>query len=130
MSENEKYVDPLHMHPDTYKVEHTRETYYLNKRLLDSKNAWGNLSELVETHKMKLTLFDEMDKTDDSVKLHAFADGVQQLEFKLQRLWGFSENAHFHEWYLVPKCTCPKMDNADYRGTKYGITSGDCPVHG
>lgn len=122
-------TDPLHMSPETLKVEHTRKTYYLNKHLLDRQNCWLNLEDLIKTHKEKLDIFDLMDKTDDRNELRELAGQVQDKEFELQRLWKFSIDAKFHEWYLVPKCTCPKMDNADARGTKYSIFSSDCPIH-
>jgi hypothetical protein len=45
-------------------------------------------------------------------------------------VWGFDQNPNFHHWYTVPKCRCPKLDNAERWGTSYGIVSGSCPIHG
>lgn len=56
---------------------------------------------------------------------------LEDLEFEMQRVWGFSQNANYHTWWLKGEyCTCPKMDNMDpafYGGGKI-ITQG-CPVH-
>ena len=56
---------------------------------------------------------------------------LEDVEFRLQGLWGFKQDSAYHTWWLKPKsCTCPKMDNADpafYGGGK--IINGDCPIH-
>lgn len=130
IDENKNYNDPLHINPEVYHVDHPRESYYLNKRLLDAKNAWGNVKDLVETHLKKLDLFDEIDAGKWDEKLPEAAKELEKIEFTLQSLWGFDCNAQFHEWYLIPKCECPIMDNRERQGTKYNIINLSCPVHG
>lgn len=129
MSILETGKDPLHIDPSIYKVEHPRESYYLNKNLLDRQNAWENIEELINFHKRKLDLFDEIDNGLWDNNLPKAAQKLQEIEFNMQEAWKFGKNAEFHEWYLIPKCTCPVMDNMELRGTKYNIFSGDCPVH-
>ena len=70
-----------------------------------------------------------MEQADDVYLLRKFAKQVTRIEYQLQEAWGFKKNRFMHEWYLVPKCKCPKMDNAEARGTKYQIISGNCPIH-
>ena len=56
---------------------------------------------------------------------------LESVEFRLQELWGFKQDAKYHTWWLKPKaCTCPKMDNTDpaYYGAGK-IINGDCPIH-
>jgi hypothetical protein len=52
------------------------------------------------------------------------------IEYRLQDLWGFTrDSAYFKRWYR-PRCTCPKMDNNDRYPTEHYITTMDCPLHG
>jgi hypothetical protein len=57
---------------------------------------------------------------------------LEELEYRMQHMWGFQENSKFHTWWRKPKtCTCPEDDNKDIMA--YGhhrVTSSDCPVHG
>lgn len=130
LNENGQYNDPLHIDTEDYKISHPRETYYLNKRLIDRQNCWTNVPQIIEAHLEKLDLFDEIDAGKWNDILPAAAKQLKQIEFKMQRLWKFGEDARFHEWYLIPKCECPKMDNADMRGTDYSVINAECPVHG
>lgn len=56
---------------------------------------------------------------------------LEELEFEMQNVWGFEQDAKKHTWWLrCEYCTCPKMDNTDpafYGGGK--IISENCPVH-
>lgn len=58
------------------------------------------------------------------------SERVTELEFELQRLWGFPQDKEFHRYWLnIGSCSCPKMDNMDRLG--YGrIINLGCPVHG
>lgn len=114
-----------------YLVEYKTHKYYINKKLCDmQKLSEDNIRGIVQKHIQKLMMFEQMEETDDPNKLKELAQIVNDIEFDLQELWGFALDENFHEWYLVPKCTCPKLDNIDRRGTKYRIFSGDCPIHG
>lgn len=64
------------------------------------------------------------------MKINGMVQIIQELEFALQKEWGFPQDANYHTYWSRPKsCTCPKMDNADYFGFGKIITS-DCPLHG
>lgn len=115
-------------------VYNGKPMYNLNGRLIESQGVTDEqLKRLLVLHELKLFLFELMEKTDDPVQLKAGADLFEQIEFALQRNWNFTEDAGFHEWYTVPKCRCPKLDNAERRfpgaSVDLRIYSGDCPIH-
>ena len=58
------------------------------------------------------------------------SDKVTELEFELQRLWGFPQDEEFHKYWLsVGHCECGAIDNLERLG--YGrIINLGCPVHG
>ena len=58
------------------------------------------------------------------------SDKVTELEFELQRLWGFPQDEEFHRYWLsVGHCKCGTLDNLERLG--YGrIINLGCPVHG
>jgi hypothetical protein len=97
----------------------------LNERLAVAQGVTPDqLKELVNLHNQKLEIFKlmgETDDADDADELKKLAAQVEEVEFALQKNWNFTQDKNFHEWYLVPKCACPKMDNADNKGTPYGI---------
>ena len=56
---------------------------------------------------------------------------LQELEYSMQKEWGFEVNANYHTWWLEHKeCTCPKLDNKDpvYFGAGKIINS-TCKIH-
>lgn len=58
------------------------------------------------------------------------SDKVTELEFELQRLWGFPQDKEFHKYWLsVGHCECPPLDNLERLGHGRIINLG-CPVHG
>lgn len=58
------------------------------------------------------------------------SDKVTELEFELQRLWGFPQDKEFHRYWLsVGHCKCGAIDNLERLG--YGrIINLGCPIHG
>ena len=87
------------------------------------------LNTLKELHRELYQVYRQMQATDVASELKALARQCTEIEFKQQEAWGFPKSESQHNWYKVPKCTCPKLDNADYRGTPYRIYSDDCPIH-
>lgn len=120
------------MTDDKFVVYHNKKpVYQLNEKLAQKQGCTDQeIINLVNLHQYKLSVFDLMEATDDVAELRRLADIVKSIEFELQKNWHFPQNADFHEWYRVPKCTCPVMDNADLRGTKYRIYAPNCPIHG
>ena len=121
---------PFKNHDKKLLVEYKGKTVVLNSRLLDRQKAWDNLDEIKNLHLEKLKIFEQMELTDVKEDLKNYAQEIEQLEFKLQKAWGFSQDRNYHYWYDVPKCICPKLDNRDNYGTEYRIFDSTCPVHG
>jgi len=53
----------------------------------------------------------------------------QHLEYCLQALWRFELDSRYHKDYLLPGCTCPKMDNDDIYPIQR-LVNADCILHG
>ena len=87
---------------------------------------------LLSLHKDRLELLDTMREAEveDLAALALCRDEHERLQFSLQIAWGFEPNADHHPWYDLPHCACPKLDNYDVRGLKYGYINQDCPLHG
>lgn len=103
----------------------------LSESLIAQQGLTPDRIELLkEYHVRKFNVIAKMEGTDDSGELKVLAEKVKEIEFELQRLWGFDKDETYHYWYEVPKCQCPKIDNAERRGTNYQIVNMDCPVHG
>lgn len=108
-----------------------KKLYNLNSSLVLRQGVTRDeLQELKKLHREKNEIFEDMRSTDDSVELKKFAARVEEIEFEMQKNWHFPQDRNFHEWYKVPKCKCPTMDNQDCRGTSRRIIFADCPVHG
>ena len=67
---------------------------------------------------------------EDITDIQEYIDLIQEIEFAMQRLWGFPEDRSFHtHWYHDPKCSCPTMDNDERQGYSKYVTES-CPLHG
>jgi hypothetical protein len=116
---------------DTTVMYNGEPVYNLNSSLVLKQGIdVSELRNLKALHAEKLKYFDLMRETDYKHKLKEYAHEIECIEFEMQKAWHFTQDRNFHEWYKVPKCTCPKMDNADNRGSNRRIIVMDCPVHG
>lgn len=116
---------------DTTVIFEGKPMYQLNSALVLRQGIdVSELRALKSLHAEKLKYFKLMEETDDKAKLREYAKEVECIEFEMQKNWHFEQDSRFHEWWRVPKCTCPKMDNEDRRGTKYKVIDPECPVHG
>ena len=105
---------------------------HLNQNLV----ARNNVS--YEAQMRLCELYDELDalieEGDASLSVEVnreIADKIEQLEFNLQRLWGFSESKFHHRyWSRLDMCLCnaDSMDNTDDFGYRRTIR-GNCPIH-
>lgn len=103
--------------------------YFVNALLLKQRNVSVAVAEeIIKLHKRRLWLYDYMGKALE-VELPQLAQEVEDLECELQELWGFRRDRTKHRWFMVPRCSCPKMDNGELLGTEYRIVFEDCPVH-
>lgn len=105
---------------------------HLNQNLVARNNvsytAQLQLCELYD----KLEALIEEGNASLSVEVNrGIADKIEQLEFNLQRLWGFPESQiHHRYWSKLNMCLCNanSMDNTDDFGYRRTIRL-DCPIH-
>jgi hypothetical protein len=103
----------------------------VNPTLIMERNVSDSaLERIKKLHLDRFNIKERMNETCDTGQLQMFANMIKDIEFELQDLWGFDRDHSMHDWYDVPKCTCPKMDNRERKGTGYQIVSLDCPIHG
>ena len=95
-------------------------------KLKPTAQAIANIKAL---HAKKFEIFMKMEATDDPDELKLLAKEVVLLEFALQKEWGFPPDEDYHEWYKVPKCSCPKIENTS-RAEYYRAYAPDCVIHG
>jgi hypothetical protein len=102
----------------------------LNERLIRNQTVSDTDKIIIHRlHELKHCVFQFMEDTDDVDKLKELAKIVESIEYRLQKHWGFKIDINMHDWYLVPKCSCPKSDNAGMKGTIYRTISGGCKIH-
>lgn len=119
-------------------VRDDKLVYRINGNLLKHKfpvvtSARKALKEIKALHHEKLDICDlmnVMDPVEDRESLIECDKELDNIEFKLQKAWGFPEDAKFHMFWERPYCTCAKLDNYDaYPGGIYSM-SGECPLYG
>ncbi len=110
--------------------------YALNAHLAKGQKCTDEqMKILIGLHNAKLDLFDDIEYvlTDEHIPSAEVAkewvDALAEIETEMQRNWNFPLDPNFHEWYLIPGCTCPTLDNMENRGTEYRVTHMDCIIH-
>lgn len=89
------------------------------------------LEAIAERHKSLADAFHDAAATSDRHHLRGIARRVEELEFHLQRLWRFDQDASYHtHWLRIPGCTCPVDANIALRGHKLRLIAKNCPVFG
>ena len=73
---------------------------------------------------------EHMRRCNDIDLLRDWASEWTRVQFDLQKLWGFPQNATYHKWWYLPQCTCPKIDNEDRYPIGFYYISEGCPIHG
>lgn len=106
---------------------------HLNQNLVARNNvSYTSQLQLCELYDELETLIAEGNASLSIEVNKEIADKIEQLEFNLQRLWGFPESKlHHRYWSRLDMCLCnaDSMDNLDDRGYRRTIRR-DCPVHG
>lgn len=103
----------------------------LNQALIDkNKVTPEKVEKIKELHLRKWDIFSQMEVETAKDILKAYAKLVETIEYELQSLWGFKKDKNYHEWFKVPQCQCPKVDNSERVGTPYPIYNKSCPIHG
>lgn len=122
----------IHLNDEVMIFKDHDHTIVLSKIMIDQQEVSKvDIEHIKNLHIEKLKVFEQMDalSSDNTDQLIDLAKEVEKIEFALQRVWGFPEDIKFHEWYTVPHCTCPSMDNEDRKGTPYCIINENCPIH-
>ena len=106
---------------------------HLNQKLVARNNvSYEAQLKLCELYDELESLIEEGNASLSVEVNREIADKIEQLEFNLQRLWGFPESQMHHRyWSRLDMCLCnaDSLDNLDDRGYRR-IIRMDCPVHG
>jgi hypothetical protein len=103
----------------------------INLKLAEKqKLSQETIKNIEKLHEEVQLILNAMKVTDDKNQLQQLSDDWHNLQFKLQKLWGFKEDINYHPWWELPKCTCPKLDNNDAWPTGFYCKIQDCPIHG
>ena len=105
---------------------------HLNQNLVARNNvSYASQIKLCELYDELDALIEEGDATFSVEVNREIAAKIEQIEFKLQRLWGFPESQlHHRYWSQLSMCLCNanSMDNTDDFGYRRTIRL-DCPIH-
>lgn len=102
----------------------------LNPDLVEQQQLTASQIELLENLHLSMSRHKDtpLNEIDD---IKAYVALIKEIEFAMQRLWGFDEDASYHNhWYLDPKCQCPVLDNRELQGMDRSIINLSCPLHG
>ena len=122
-------TDPLHIpNKDLTVVYKGEEKLLLNKNLLDSQAAWSNLSLIKGLHVVRLGIEDRMDTAPEIALKHLF-EVWMDVQYDLQKAWGFPIDPNYIREWDLRRCECPKLDNEDRYGTGTMVVSSECILH-
>jgi len=103
----------------------------INQNLVNrQKVSADDVQKIVKLQTIRKYFYDFIELSNDKEEIRRLDKIITQIEFKLQKLWGFPQNRNFHRWFDVPKCSCPKCDNADSLGSEFRIINPNCIIHG
>lgn len=89
------------------------------------------VEELKKVYIEMFKVFEQMENTSSPIRLYCLNKSIEPLEFKMQELFGFKVDSNYHRyWCECPKCTCPKIDNREMRGTGMRYYDSGCIIHG
>ena len=109
----------------------------LNNRLIEKQGLDEKTVRLIEEKHSELNqiieILNGLDwKEENKAQILQLTENIELMEFTLQKLWGFEQNANYHTHWLRNKfCSCPKLDNRDsiyFGGGK--LYRSDCKIHG
>lgn len=106
------------------------EKYALNQRLIIQQGlSQKQVDKIKELHKERLMTEKYMETLHNREEIRSWYKVWTQIQYDLQRHWGFPENADFHPSHRLSKCICAKMDNDERLGTPYRVITVGCPIH-
>ena len=107
-----------------------RNTVINSNLVVRQKISFEEVDKIKKLHTLKNCYLDLMHKYSEPDKLKYFSSIITQIEFQLQKLWGFPQNEYYHRFWELPKCECPKMDNIETYGTGHRWFNPQCRIHG
>lgn len=102
----------------------------INRELLFRNNRLAFLDEIKELYILKRSIYLAIMEENDPRILKSYAEDLTQIEYKLQRCYGFDEKIDFHRFWETPKCICSKMDNMEAYPYGHYIRNERCMLHG
>lgn len=103
----------------------------INQNLVNrQKVSADDVQKIVKLQTIRKYFYDFIELSNDKEEIRRLDKIITQIEFKLQRLWGFPQDRNHHRWFDVPKCSCPKWDNADSLVSDFRIINPNCILHG
>ena len=110
-----------------------RRDVFLNTRLITQQGLSDKeVKLLIEAHwEMDdlVEMINKLDPVEDQARIAQLGKSIELLEFRMQKLWKFSQSEAFHtHWRRIRHCSCPRLDNEDCYG-HHRIYSSACIVH-
>ena len=105
---------------------------YLDKKLIQKNNLSSfQISMIKELHLQLQLVYETMENTPstDIKNLKKLFSLTTSIEYRKQMYYGVAEDRSQHNWFMVPKCTCPKKENQERQGTPFRIIDKTCPIH-
>lgn len=113
------------------KISYKEYNIKINLKLLEKNNKLHNLEQLKQVYIELFKIFEKMEDSNDRIELYEYSKKIEEIEFKMQELWGFEKNKYYHRyWCNNPKCICPKLDNYEYFGISMRCYNDECLIHG
>lgn len=107
-------------------TNYTVNAQLVKKRGLDQEAV--NALKLL--HCKRICILETMELVRNRETLYNLAEELTSTEYDMQELWGFERDHSYHQWWNWPRCTCPKMDNAERIGhPDLCIVNESCPLH-
>jgi len=107
------------------------DTVVLNPFLVKKqKLSEDQRQAIIILHHEKIAIIRCMRETSDIGTIRFLAAQVTNIEYSLQKEWGFALDSNYHRWHELPHCSCPKKDNEERWGQGGRIYNADCIIHG
>ena len=118
-------------HPNEIFTHVSNKLSTINQNLVNrQKVSADDVQKIVKLQTIRKYFYDFIELSDDKEEIRRLDKIITQIEFQLQKLWGFPQDRNFHRWFDVPKCSCPKWDNAESLGSDFRIINPNCILHG
>jgi hypothetical protein len=109
----------------------SNQLYMINQNLVNrQKVSADDVKKIVRLQTIRKYFYDFIELSNDKEEIRRLDKIITQIEFQLQKLWGFPQDRNHHRWFDVPKCDCPKWDNADSLGSDFRMINPNCILHG